>query len=104
MHARDFGKALAEALHAAPFVIHTDQHVRFHGMDAVAEFFKLRGIFVVAGKKNHHAHQGTSDASNFVVGEFGGSNVADKRTGHGRFPFRGVFLTVILQNEYGRRL
>ena len=62
-HGRQVDKAIGfEALHTAAFMVHRDQQVRAHALDARAQGAELGAVFPVAAKQGQAAHQRVAQA------------------------------------------
>jgi hypothetical protein len=69
-HGRQVGEAIgAKTLHAAAFVVHADQQVIAHGLDAAGELQQLCAVFPVAGEQDHAAGQRVGQAAAVGGGE-----------------------------------
>ncbi|MNV99694.1 hypothetical protein D3C71_1950910 [compost metagenome] len=68
----------AKTLHAAAFVVHADQQIVAHGLDAAGELQQLCAVFPVAGEQDDTAGQRVGQAAAVIDAEGGASDVKDE--------------------------
>ncbi len=78
-HGRQVGEAIgAKTLHAAAFMVHTDQQVIAHGLDAAGELQQLCAVFPIAGEQDHAAGQRVCQTAAIGGGQLCACHVEDE--------------------------
>ena len=104
----------AKALHPPTLVVHTNQSIRAHTLDVIAQGRELLAVCPVAGKQDHAATQRVRQAATVGVAERGASDVQNQggvfHSGHGsssglfNYDMAGGVVGFVTEGDMGTQL